>query len=144
MDQTELGMLQKVTVEKMQLLYTEVDNSPESQQQAWPEFEGKFDSLSRRKMYGLDYADKELYRVCTVVLEGDNAEDYGLGQFQFEGGTYMRLRLKFQPPELYEKIGPAYSLLIGKYEDVMDWSLPFIEHYKAEDVLDIMVPVRAE
>ena len=54
----------------------------------------------------------------------------------------MRLRLNFEPPKLYEKIGPAYELLIGKYEEVIDWSLPFIEQYKAKNILDIMIPVK--
>lgn len=141
---TELGVIQKVAVDKMQLFYQEVANDPASQQQAWPEFEAKFPSLTGRKMYGLDYPEKNVYRVCSLVLDSDNTENYGLEQFESEGGTYMRLRLKYDPPELYEKIGPAYQLLIKSYEDVMDWSLPFIEHYKEKNVLDIMVPVREQ
>ena len=93
-------------------------------------------------MYGLDYDDSKVYRVCSLVLDKDNGETYGLDQFEFEGGDYMRLRLNFEPPKLYEKIGPAYGLLIGKYEDVIDWSLPFIEQYKAKNILDIMIPVK--
>lgn len=33
----------------------------------------------------------------------DHGELFGFDQFEFEGGTYIRLRLKFDPPELYEK-----------------------------------------
>ncbi|WP_228012602.1 hypothetical protein [Enterococcus durans] len=54
----------------------------------------------------------------------------------------MRLRLNYEPPELYEKIGPAYNLLISNYDQQIDWSLPFIEQYKARNILDIMVPVK--
>lgn len=142
MIKTELGTIQKERVEKMQFLYMEVANDPESQRKAWPKFEAHFPSLSGRKMYGLDYDDSKVYRVCSLVLDKDNGETYGLDQFEFEGGDYMRLRLNFEPPKLYEKIGPAYGLLIGKYEDVIDWSLPFIEQYKAKNILDIMIPVK--
>ena len=142
MIKTELGTIQTERVEKMQFLYMEVANDPESQRKAWPKFEAHFPSLSGRKMYGLDYDDSKVYRVCSLVLDKDNGETYGLDQFEFEGGDYMRLRLNFEPPKLYEKIGPAYGLLIGKYEDVIDWSLPFIEQYKAKNILDIMIPVK--
>lgn len=141
MIKTELGIIQKVIVERMHFLYLEVANDPLSQQKAWPEFEARFPSLIGRKMYGLDYEEKKVYRVCSLVLESDQ-EDFGLNRFEFEGGSYMRLRLKFDPPEIYEKIGPAYGLLISQFEEAIDWSLPFIEHYKAHNILDIMVPVK--
>lgn len=138
---TELGILQKVTVEKMNFLYMEVPHDFESQQQAWPEFEARFPSLKGRKMYGLDYDEKKLYRVCSLVLDSDEGETYGLEAFEFVGGTYMRLRLKFDPPELYEKIGPTYGYLFSQYEADINWSLPMIEQYKAKNILDVMVPV---
>ncbi len=141
---TELGALQEVKVDKMKLFYMEVPNNIENQQKAWPEFESRFPSLSGRKMYGLDYAEKNLYRVCSIVLDSDNNNDYGLDTFEFAGGTYMRLRLIFDPPVLYEKIGPAYKFLISQYENTIDWSLPFIEHYKAENILDVMVPIEEQ
>lgn len=141
---TEFGMIQEVVVEKMQLLYMEVPNDIESQKKAWPEFEARFPTLTGRKMYGLDYGESKLYRVCSIVRESDQGETFGLDQFEFEGGAYIRLRLKFDPPELYEKIDPAYKLLIGRYQDSIDWSRPLIEHYKAENILDIMIPVAKE
>lgn len=141
---TELGNIQKVRVEKMQFLYMEVASDPESQQAAWPKFEASFPSLTGRKMFGLDYDDRKAYRVCSLVLDQDEGETYGLDQFEFEGGDYMRLRLNFEPPKLYEMIGPAYGLLIGQYEDAIDWSLPFIEQYKAKNILDIMVAIKNE
>jgi len=138
---TELGTIQKVTVEKMNFLYIEVPNDPESQQKAWPEFEARFPSLTGRKMYGLDYDGNGVYRVCSLVLYSDNGETFGLEQFEFEGGTYLRLRLKFDPPELYEKISPAYRFLFDQYEEVINWPLPMIEQYKAKNILDIMIPI---
>ena len=138
---TELGIIQEVTVEKMNFLYIEIPNDIDNQKKAWPTFEARFPSLTGRKMYGLDYGESKLYRVCTLVLESDHGELFGFDQFEFEGGTYIRLRLKFDPPELYEKIGPAYQLLIGHYEEDINWSFPFIEHYKANYILDIMIPI---
>ena len=119
---TELGIIQEVTVEKMNFLYIEIPNDIDNQKKAWPTFEARFPSLTGRKMYGLDYGESKLYRVCTLVLESDHGELFGFDQFEFEGGTYIRLRLKFDPPELYEKIGPAYQLLIGHYEEDINWS----------------------
>ena len=138
---TELGTIQIVEVEKINFLYIEVSNEPESQQKAWPEFEARFPSLTGRKMYGLDYDQQKVYRVCSPVLESDNGETFGLRQFDFEGGKYIRLRLKFDPPELYEKIALAYEFLIGQYESEINWSLPMIEQYKAKNILDIMIPI---
>lgn len=92
-------------------------------------------------MYGLDYSNSNIYRVCSLVLDEDNGENFGLKQFDFEGGVYIRLRLKFNPPELYGKIGPAYDFSIRNYEESIEWSLPMIEHYKAKNVLDIMIPI---
>ena len=138
---TELGIIQEVTVEKMNFLYIEIPNDIDNQKKAWPTFEARFPSLTGRKMYGLDYGESKLYRVCTLVLESDHGELFGFDQFEFEGGTYIRLRLKFDPPELYEKIGPAYQLLIGHYEEDINWSFPFIEHYKEKNILDIMIPI---
>jgi hypothetical protein len=142
MIKTDLGIIQEVVVEKMFLLYLEVANDPQSQQKAWPDFEARFPSLTGRKMYGLDYEAKRVYRVCSLELESDEGKDFGLNRFEFEGGKYMRLRLKFEPPEIYEKIGPAYGLLISKFEELIEWSLPFIEHYKAHNILDVMIPVK--
>ena len=42
MIKTELGTIQKERVEKMQFLYMEVANDPESQRKAWPKFEAHF------------------------------------------------------------------------------------------------------
>lgn len=141
MIKTELGVIQNLTIGRMQFLYEEVASDLQTQQKAWPEFEARFPSLIGRKMFGLDYGDKKVYRVCSLVLDCDEGENYGLSRFEFEGGEYMKLRLKFDPPELYDKIGPAYELLFGKFKESINWSLPFIEQYKAHNILDIMVPV---
>lgn len=139
--QTDLGSVQQIVVEKMHLLYMEVPSDIESQKKAWTNFEAHFPSLTGRKMFGLDYDDKKLYQVCSLVLESDHGETFGLKQFEFEGGSYLRLRLKFDSPELFEKIGPAYQLLISQYEKQINWSRPLIEYYKAKNILDLMIPV---
>ena len=139
---TELGATQKITVERMQFLYIEVPNDIASQRKAWSEFEALFPSLAGRKMYGLDYDGNKTYRICSLILDSDKRETYGLKQFEFEGGIYVRLRLKYGYPEIYEKIGPAYEFLISQYEKEINWELPLIEQYKARNVLDIMVPIK--
>ncbi len=138
---TDLGTIQKVNLEKMNFLYMEVKNDVESQKKAWPKFESKFPSLVGRKMYGLDYDQTKTYRLCSLVLETDNGETFGYEQFEFSGGYYLRLRLKYPPSELFKKIGPAYDFLIGNYQDIINWELPTIEYYKSKDTLDIMIPI---
>ncbi|MFW3497904.1 MULTISPECIES: hypothetical protein [Aerococcus] len=137
----DIGTLQRVVIDKMNLFYMEVPNNPESQKKAWPLFEVHFPSLTGRKMFGLDYDENKVYRVCSVVLESDRDDTYGLNQFEFEGGNYLRLRLKYDVPELYEKISPAYDFLFSQYGGHINWSLPMIEHYKSKNILDIMIPI---
>ncbi len=60
-------------------------------------------------MKGLDYDETKTYRLCSLVLESDNGETFGYKQFEFSGGHYLRLRLKYSPTELLKKIGPAYD-----------------------------------
>lgn len=139
---TDLGNLEVVELEKMHFLFMDVPNEVEAQKAAWPEFEGKFPSLTGRKMYGLEYGATNSYRLCSLVLEADRGQNYGFEDFVFDGGSYLRLRLKFDPPGLYEKIGPAYGFLFENYEADIDWERPTIERYKAANVLDIMVPVK--
>lgn len=139
---TTLGKVRKVNLDKMDFLYMEVSNDLATQQQAWPKFESKFPTLNRRKMYGLDYEYIKKYRLCSLVLSEDESNTYGLNKFEFEGGNYMRLRLKFDKPELYEKIGPAYDYLFKNYEQNIDWKKPTIEYYKSSNILDIMIPIK--
>lgn len=139
--QTDLGNIQQIKIEKMRLLYREGPHDVASQQKIWPTFEAHFPSLTGRKMFGFDYGDQKLYRACSLVLESDQGETFGLKQFEFEGGNYLRLRLKFDPPELFDKIGPAYQFLFSQYDEQINWSQPSVEHYKAKNILDVMIPV---
>lgn len=137
----ELGNIQKVRIPELEFLYIEIPNDIESQSSAWPRFESAFPSLTGRKMYGLNYENKGIYRVCSLVLDIDKEERYGLEKFEFEGGQYVRLRLKYEPPILFEKIGPAYDLLISKYKEFINYDRPIIEQYKSRNVLDILIPI---
>ena len=62
MIKTELGVIQNLTIGRMQFLYEEVASDLQTQQKAWPEFEARFPSLIGRKMFGLDYGDKKIGR----------------------------------------------------------------------------------
>lgn len=81
---TELGNVQKVQIDKLHLIYSEIDNSIEDQQKGWPEFEAKFPSLTGRKLLGLDYDEKNKYRMCSIVKEEDNGDTFGFKTFMFE------------------------------------------------------------
>lgn len=139
--ENDIGTIQQMFLEELHFLFLEVPNSIESQKKAWPKFEARFPTLTGRKMYGLDYDDQKRYRLCSLIDESDKGETFGLEQFIFEGGKYVRLRLKASPDELFKKIDPAYKYMISVYKNEIDWSRPLIEHYKSKCILDILLPL---
>src|SRR5581483_4861719 len=73
------------------------------------EVEEALGSLRGRKCYGA-FADG-VYRVCVQVREGDDPAAIGLEAGELPGGRYARVRLKGEPPGLYDSIGPTFERL---------------------------------
>jgi hypothetical protein len=55
------------------------------------------------------------------------------------GGAYTRSRLRGEPPEVYERIGPEMEAL--ETATRRDPERPELEHYRRRDEIDLLVPV---
>ena len=55
------------------------------------------------------------------------------------GGRYLRVRLKGEPPEVYERIAPTFDALAEVARP--DETRPSIEFYRRRDEIDLLVPV---
>lgn len=101
------------------------------------EVEDAVGSLRGRKCYGAFEGGE--YRVCVQVREGDDAAALGLEVGELPGGRYARLRLKGEPPALYELIGPTFESLAQRAD--RDPTRPGIEFYRRHDVIDLLLPI---
>jgi hypothetical protein len=95
--------------------------------------------LRGRKFFGaFDPATRE-YRVCVQVREGDDPAALGLESGTLPGGRYLRARLRGEPPEVYERIGPTFEALVKTAHP--DSTRPSIEFYRQRDEIDLLLPV---
>ena len=93
-----------------------------------------------RKFYGtFDPRTKE-YRVCVQVKEGDDPTSLGLELGVIPGGTYLRERLRGEPPAIYQQIAPTFQKLVKRAASP-DQSRPSIEFYRERDEIDLLLPV---
>ena len=65
---------------------------------------GPVGSRRGRECYGAFEGGE--YRACVQVREGDDPAAIGLEVGELAGGRYARVRLKGEPPHLYDLIGP--------------------------------------
>lgn len=137
---TDLGRVDEVTREDVAVLSRDIADEIAEIQAAWPAFEAALDSLRGSHMFALVYEGRNVYRLCSQQLERDMDNALGLDETVIPGGRYLRLRLRGTPPAIYEQIGPAMELLLGRAD--RDPARPLIEHYKREDVVDCLVPIR--
>jgi len=134
-----LGRIDTISLEDTPALSRDVVDDVEAVQTCWPTFEGAFDSLQGRKMMGLIY--EEVYRMTTVRLDRDSGNPLGLNETMIPGGDYLRLRLRGEPPAVYEQIAPAFDELFRRADH--DASRPHIEYYRREGEVDCLVPIRS-
>jgi hypothetical protein len=134
-----LGRIDRVDREPLAALSRDVP--PDQLQAEWPRFEGAFDSLLGRKMLGLMFGDREMYRLATARLDRDAGNSLGLEETVIPGGPYLRLRLRGEVPAVYDSIGHAFDDLL-EYAD-HDPDRPLIEYYIHEGQIDCLVPIKA-
>ena len=104
----------------------------------WARIEGLV-PLPGRKFYGAFYPSAGEYRVCAVLRDGDDPQGLGLESGAIPGGRYIRLRLRGEPPAVYDQIGPAFDGLAESHTG--DRSRPSIEFYRSRDEIDLFYPV---
>lgn len=107
-------------------------------QQLWPAFEARV-GLRGRKMYAYADLKNNTYTACTPVREEDDPERLGLQLSTLPGGTFLRGRLVGEPPQVYERIGPAMTRLQAGAE--VDGSRPLVEYYRRHDEIELWVPI---
>jgi GyrI-like small molecule binding domain len=113
-------------------------DEPEPIGDAWNELERLVGTRGRKFFGTFDPATGE-YRACTTSLEGDEAAALGLDVGTLPGGRYLRVRLRGEPPAVYELISPTFKEL-AKHADV-DPSRPSIEFYRRRDEIDLLLPL---
>jgi hypothetical protein len=131
--------IDEVTLDELPVLVVAKDGDPgEAAGQAFSELEAALPSLRGRRFYGYYEPNARRYFACVVARDDDVLD---LERRSLAGGAYARARLRGQPPELYGRIGEAFDS-VAKSVDV-DSSRPWLEHYRSEGEVDVLVPVRA-
>ena len=95
--------------------------------------------LRGRKFYGVFYPDQPAYAACVAIAKGDDPEALGFERTTIPGGTYLRMRIRGEPPELYSQIGPGFAELLNAGQ--VDDSRPSVEFYRRHDEIDLLLPV---
>jgi hypothetical protein len=63
--------------------------------------------LRGRKFFGVHLDDVDEYRACVAVRDGDDADELGLAAWTIPSGRYLRGRIRGEPPDVYDRIGPG-------------------------------------
>ncbi len=108
---------------------------------AWERLEARIETLRGRRFLGSFEAATSEYRACVQLQEHDDPSSLGLEPGTLPGGTYLRARLRGEPPEVYEQIGPMFAALAEAA--VPDETRPSIEFYRRRDEIDLFLPVKA-
>src|SRR5262245_43571654 len=118
------------------LVVAKYGNPGEAAGSAFYELEAALPSLRGRRFYGYYEPNARRYFAC-VIARDDDALD--LDRRTLPGGAYARTRLRGHPPELYERIGDAFDAVAKAV--AVDSSRPWLEYYRSEDEVDVLVPV---
>jgi hypothetical protein len=106
---------------------------------AWTDVERALGSLRGRRFYGaFDPASKQ-YAVCVALHQGDDPGALGMEAGTLPGGRYVRVRLKGEPPAVYDLIPPTMERLAERPD--RDPCRPELEFYRRRDEIDLLVPV---
>lgn len=125
--------------EEIEVMFLRTADEPSAIRAGWEELEARIGSLRGRKFLGtFDVATSE-YRACVKRREGDDAGALELETGTVAGGSYMRTRLRGEPPAVYDRISPTFERLVRAAEP--DPTRPSIESYRRRDEIDLLVPV---
>lgn len=92
-----------------------------------------------RTFYGAFFPETKEYWVCTQVKDGDDASSLGLEEGNLPGGRFLLMKLKGEPPEVYERIAPTFDSMMK--DAAVDGSRPGIEFYRRRDEIDLLLPI---
>jgi hypothetical protein len=123
---------------EIEVMFLRTQDEPVEIGRGWERLEAVV-ALPGRKFFGAFYPDTKEYRACVQVREGDNPAALGLESGTLPGGRYLRARLRGEPPEVYERIGPTFDAL--ERERTPDQSRPGLEWYRRRDEIDVLLPI---
>jgi len=107
-------------------------------QRAWASFETAV-GLHGRKFYGAFDPQTDTYSVCAVLRRDDDPSEFGAERGTLPGGRYACVRLRGEPPGVYEEIGPTAERLAQRPD--ADHTRPTLEYYRRRDLIDVLGPV---
>jgi DNA gyrase inhibitor GyrI len=107
--------------------------------EAWEELEARLGSTRQRKFFGAYEPASGDYRACVERRDDDDPAAFGLEVDVLPGGSYLRARLRGEPPAVYERIGPTFVEMAKSAPG--DSSRPSIEFYRRSDEIDLLLPV---
>ena len=121
-----------------EVMFLRTADDPDEMRRGWERLEAAVGVRGRKFFGAFDPATHE-YRVCVEVREGDDPAALGLEPGTLPGGRYLRARLRGEPPEVYERIGPTFRALANATPH--DATRPSIEFYRRRDEIDLLLPV---
>jgi len=127
----------EVEREEIAVQFVRVPDGLDEIRRAWNELETVV-PLRGRHFYGAYDPIADDYRACVEVREADDLVS-GLESGTLPGGTYLRARLRGEPPGIYERIGPTCEELTRERKP--DLSRPSLEHYRRYDEIDLLLPI---
>ncbi|MBA3244760.1 MAG: AraC family transcriptional regulator [Actinobacteria bacterium] len=126
--------------DEVPVLFLRVRDDVDEMSRAWERLEAVV-GLRGRKLYRAFDARTLEYRVCVLAKERDDPTVFGLESGTLPGGRYLRARLRGEPPEVYERIGPTFEALERAARPGSDATRPNIEHYRRRGEIDLLLPV---
>jgi hypothetical protein len=134
---------ERVERDAVNMLFTAVDGPPDkAAQPAFERLEKALPSMHGRSFYGYFDPVNLRYVACVERRADDDEAALGLDEGSLPGGTYLRARLKSEPPALYGQIGPTFDRLATEAGAAVDHTRPWLEHYRRHDEADVLVPVQ--
>jgi DNA gyrase inhibitor GyrI len=129
----------RVARDETPVLYVRAEDFPSNIAAAWEELESRFESLKGRKFFGVFYPERREYRASVEARPEDDPSQLRLESDVIPGGTYARVRLRGEPPQVYDEIGPTFVELAQQVET--DHSRPSVEFYRRRDEIDLLLPI---
>ena len=111
---------------------------PPAIQEAWRVLEEIVGDLRGRRFVGAFDARRGRYRAC-VEVDATASAHRQLSRGELPGGRYARIRLKGEPPGLYEQLPGAFEQLVA--DCPADAERPSLELYRRHDEVDALLPV---
>ncbi len=119
--------------------YVQVTDEISQIRAAWPVLEQAVGSMRGRRFIAAFDPLQGWYRACVEIRVEVTDEERALPEMVIPGGPYLRVRLRGDPPEVYDEIAAAYALPESSAH--RDDSRPSLERYRRLDEIDVLMPV---